>query len=714
MFEANRGQTDHQVKFLSRGASHTLFFTPSEMVLTMVSPDGELGSSESSVAVMRKKLADANPSPELVGLDELPGRLNQFIGNDPAAWCADIPTFAKVKYPDVYPGVDMIYYGRRQQLEYDFVLAPGADPNLISLRFEGADELELDREGNLILQLDGREVIQRAPVIYQEVDGKRQTVEGGYALSGTRNGSAPRMADGDSWTAGMAVGFQVAAYDVSKPLIIDPVLSYSTYLGGSGNDRIPIIAVDAEGQAYVAGNTNSANFPSPAPIPPTYRGGPFDVFVAKLNASGTALVYSTYLGGSGDDTIGSIAVDSAGNAYVLGRTNSNNFPTMSSYQSSPGGFFDVFVTKLAPDGSALVYSTYLGGSASESSSDIKVDADGNAYVTGGSGAMPGSPNNFPIVNALQPVFGGGADAFVAKLNSTGSALVYSTFLGGAGNEFVIGIALDAVGNAYLHGQTTSMNLPTVNPLQPNNRGGMFDLFVAKLSASGTSLLYSTYLGGSGRDIARGIAVDLGGNVCITGFAGSADFPTRNSLQTYGGGPFDAFVAKLNADGTALIYSTFLGGNAQDAGEGLALDGDGNVYVAGFTASANFPIVNPIQATYGGPPGGGMIGGDGWVAKLKSDGSALIYSTYFGGSGEEEIVYLGLDPADNVYISGQTSSADYPTVNPLQAMYGGGPADVFVAKISEPPAGGALLPSVKDADHKVRETRSAGRRSAHRP
>ncbi|MBI4467856.1 MAG: SBBP repeat-containing protein, partial [Acidobacteria bacterium] len=496
-FEANRGQTDSQVKFLSRGPDYTLFLSPLEMVLTMAERTGSgetqtqehvkaseppvvvstrrpLAAFDSHPAVLRMKLTNANPSPKLLGMDELPGKVNQFVGDKPDKWRANIPTYTKVKYEDVYPGVDLIYYGSQLQLEYDFVVAPGADPNTIRLAFEGADNMEVDGEGNLILHVAGSDVIQRAPKIYQEIDGIRQTVGGGYILS--------EIADRKSNLENPDVGFRVAAYDASKPLIIDPVLVYSTYLGGSGNDRFPIMAVDATGNVYLACQTNSTNFPTANPVQPA-NGGSVDVCVAKLNATGTALLYSTYLGGSGGDDFPSIAVDRAGSAYVIGRTRSLNFPTVNPLQPTHGGgMFDAFVAKLNATGSVLVYSTYLGGSGDEISWDIKVDATGNAYAGGSTNST-----NFPTVNAFQPTLAGGSDVFVAKLNAAGSALVYSTYLGGSGDELrTPQLAVDDAGNAYVHGQTTSTNFPTVNPFQPANGGGM-DVFVAKLNAAGTSV-----------------------------------------------------------------------------------------------------------------------------------------------------------------------------------------------------------------------------------
>ncbi|MFZ0823455.1 MAG: SBBP repeat-containing protein, partial [Terriglobales bacterium] len=404
--------------------------------------------------------------------------------------------------------------------------------------------------------------------------------------------------------------------------------------------------------------------------------GGYDAFVAKLNPSGSALVYSTYLGGIENDAVLGIAVNSSGNAYVAGWTASTNFPTMNPLQAVyGGGSSNAFVANLNPSGSALVYSTYLGGSCADSGSGIAVDSSGNAYVTGST-----CSTNFPTMNPLQAANAGGYDAFVAEINPSGSALVYSTYLGGSGDDPGTGIAVDGSGNAYVTGQTNSTNFPTMNPLQAANAGGNDDAFVAKLNASGSALIYSTYLGGSGADGGTGIAVDSSDNAYVTGYTASTDFPTMNPLQAaYGGGGYDTFVAEINPSGSALVYSTYLGGSGVDHGSGIAVDSTGNAYVTGYTASTDFPTMNPLQAAYGGGSD------DAFVAKLNPLGSALVYSTYLGGSHDDDGLGIAVDSSGNAYATGQTNSTDFPTMNPLQPTNGGG-YDVFVAKI------GSLLSS----------------------
>jgi cysteine synthase len=575
-FEANAGQTDPQVQFLVRGSGSTLFLTATEAVLTMRGPEG--------TSPVRMQLVGANPTPHVRGEDVLPGTSNYFIGNDPQQWRTAVPNYAKVVYDEVYPGVDLVYYGTQGRVEHDFIVAPGASPSLIALEINGAGQVAIDAQGDLVVTNEAGEMRLQKPVLYQEVDGQRREIPSGYML-----------------IAGSRVGFQVGAYDATKPLVIDPVLVYTTYLGGSSDDEGTRIAVDAAGQAYVTGVTNSPDFPvAGSPLQSSLRGNS-DVFVAKLNPDGTALVYSTYLGGSGSDLGYAIAVDTAGNAYITGNTGSPDFPgtATSPIQAYISGGSDAFVAKLNTTGTALVYSTYLGGNAGEIGEAIAVDAAGNAYVAGFT-----ESSNFPVVgNPLQATFGGLVDGFVAKLNASGTGLVYATYLGGSRIDDVHGIAVDTAGNAYVTGGTTSTDFPgtATSPIQAHN-GGQDDGFVAKLNATGTALIYSTYLGGSGGDAGEAIAVDAAGNAYVAGFTPSPDFPMAGDpIQAHFGGSFDAFVAKLNATGTALVYSTYLGGSATDEGRGIAVDAAGNAYITGNTSSLDFPgaASSPIQAHNGG-------------------------------------------------------------------------------------------------------------------
>ncbi len=563
----------------------------------------------------------------------------------------------------------MVYYGNPQQLEYDFVVTPGTDPSTIKLALLGADQLEINSLGDLVLHTAGEQLQLHKPLVYQEIDGVKQAISGDYILKDQH-----------------LVSFRVGEYDTKKPLIIDPVLAYSTYLGGSGRDNGNSIAVDAEGNAYIIGYTNSFiipnDFPTKNPLQPPSFVGANNVFVTKLNPEGTALVYSTYLGGGSDEGYG-IAVDDKGSAYVTGRTLSANFPTKNPLQPNLSNSFDAFVAKLNPEGSALVYSTYLGGSGMEYSSGIAVDYKGNAYVTGFT-----SSTDFPTENPLQPTFAGQLNnsennAFIAKLNPEGSALVYSTYLSGANNtfgggSFGFGIAVDYKGQAYVTGTTSSTDFPTKNPLQPNFGGRSSDAFVAKLNSEGTALVYSTYLGGSKLDEGRSIAIDAKGNAYVTGTTVSTDFPTEKPLQVASSGigynQQDAFVAKLNPKGTALVYSTYLGGSKTDYGQGIAVKAKGSAYVMGTTFSTDFPTKNPLQDSLGS-------NGGTFVVELNTQGTEFVYSTYIRGSGNGG--GIAVDTVGSAYVTGTTFSTDLQLKNPFQdtldTVYH---QDAFVTKLAE--------------------------------
>ncbi len=673
-FEANRGQTDRRVKFLSRASGYSLFLTGDEAVFELSGSKADTKKTKiagtdlalpPSMAVpkvggmLRMKLLHANVTAKVTGEDELPGTSNYFIGNDRAKWRTNVATYAKVKYEGIYSGIDLVYYGTQRQLEYDFIVAPGADPRRIAFDVRGAKRVSWDEHGDLVLKMEigEGEIRLHKPVVYQKKEnGARQQIAARYAITGTNR-----------------VGFEVADYDASRPLYIDPLV-YSTYLGGSSTDLGYGIAVDSAGNAYVTGYTFSADFPTVNPLQPINDGN-YDTFVTKINSAGSALVYSTFLGGSGGEQGWGIAVDGAGNAYVTGLTTSTDFPTTpGAFQTICGDallcdYGDAFVAKIDSAGSALVYSSYLGGSVGDAGYGIAVDGAGNAYVTGATNSF-----DFPTMNPLQPTYGGYGDAFVTKINATGSALVYSTFLGGSRPDAGRSIAVDSAGNAYVAGATYSSNFPTMNPLQPAN-GGAPDAFVSKLNASGSALVYSTYLGGSDYEVGIGIAVDGAGNAYVTGPTASRDYPTKNPLQPALGGYYDAFVSKLSPTGSGLVYSTYLGGNSPDDAWGLggiAVDSAGNAYVTGSTSSSNFPTVNPLQKKERGDA-------DAFVSKLNPTGSALVYSTYLGGTVEEVGTSIAADSSGNAYVTGWTTSTNFPTKNPLQPVYGGN-YDAFVAKI----------------------------------
>jgi hypothetical protein len=689
-FEANRGQTDSEVKFLSRGNGYSLFLTSTEAVLALTTPrrgdaetrrenHGERGTASSlhaysvdaahpnseirnsKSAVLRMKLVGAKTTPQVEGRDELPGKSNYFIGSDPAKWRTNVSNYARVQYRDVYPGIDLIYYGNQRQLEYDFVVAPGADSRVINLNFKGAQKIRVDGQGDLLLQVAGGEVHQRKPVIYQEVDGLKKEIAGRYVIRGSYQ-----------------VGFKVAKYDMSKPLVIDPVMVYSTYLGGSSEDIGQGIAVDGAGNAYVTGNTISTNFPITAGAVQTSSGGSREAFVTKVDSTGTAVVYSTYLGGSSDDFGWGIAVDGVGSAYFTGYTFSTNFPaTPGAARTTNAGGADAFVTKLNATGSALLYSTYLGGSSLDRGFGIAVDGQGSAYVTGSTFST-----NFPVTggaaqttNASSPFIA--ADAFVTKLSPTGSVRIYSTYLGGASEDGGLGIAVDGVGSAYVTGSTQSTNFPTTLAAAQTSFAGRFDAFVAKLNATGSALLYSTYLGGSFEDSSLGIVVDGAGSVYVSGFTFSTNFPTTlGAVQTNNAGISDAFVSKLDATGSALLYSTYLGGSGPDTGRGIAVDGAASAYVTGNTLSSNFPTTRGLGFSHGS--------GYAFVTKLSQSGTALVYSTYLSGSGDDIGQGIAVDSADSAYVTGYTNSSNFPITLGAFQPANAGSYDAFVVKIADEP------------------------------
>jgi hypothetical protein len=669
-FEANQGQTDAQVKFLSRGRGYALFLTPSEAVLSLKKPQARAKaaslaksppSPETEETVLRMQLIGSNSAPKVLGKEALPGRVNYLIGKDPAKWHTKIPTYGKVAYEDVYPGVELVYYGNQGQLEYDFVVAPGADPHTIKLAFKGADHIQVNPAGELVLHTASGDIRMHKPVIYQEIGGARKPVDGGYVLKDDHR-----------------VGFRVTAWDRAQPLVIDPVLSYSTYLGGNADDKGNDIAVSLAGNAYVVGTTASTNFPTAKPLQEA-NGGETDVFVAKLSRDGSALIYATYLGGSGTEEGMGIALNLRGNAYITGTTASTDFPTVHALQPDNGGNFDAFVAELSRDGSALIYSTYLGGSGNEidafrSHSNIGVDFRGNAYVVGTTYSA-----DFPTkAGAFQRNLKGPNDAFVAKLSRDGTALIYSTYLGGSGYE--IGLAIDVTprGDAYVAGSIFfSSDFPTTPGAFQTSCGS--DVTVTKLRRNGSGLVYSTCIGGSDFDFAGGIDVDARGHAYVAGNTVSSDFPTARALQSAYGGNRDAFVLKLTPGGSNLIYSTYLGGSKADLAFDIAVDVRGNAYITGGSESSDLATVNPLQATCHANAFGDC--GDAIVATLNPTGSSLTFSTFLGGSGSDGGEGIAVDILGNSYITGVTfDTNDFPTEKPLQPLLGGGRTDAFVAKI----------------------------------
>src|SRR5574341_838493 len=689
-FEVNQGQTEPAVKFLSRGPGYGLFLTQNEAVLALTRTT-KAKEDQIEATLVRMQLVGAKPKPNIIGLDPLPGKSHYFIGNDPKQWHTNVGQYGKVKYQSVYPGIDLVYYGNQQQLEYDLVVAPGADPKRIRLAFQGVKTITIDKDGQLVLDTGDGKLIQHKPIVYQEVDGERKVLDGRYVLKGKQQ-----------------VGFQVAKYDLTKPLVIDPVLAYSTYLGGSLGDAGLAIAVDSAGSAYVTGRTYG--------LPPVVGGfdgecgGPIvqpwssygtwgglcvnmyflsgdgggslsyvsDAFVTKLNPDGT-LSYSTYLGGQGDDVGTGIAVNGDGFTYVAGWTGSGNFPITAGAYDMVLNNAEGFVTKLAPDGTLqpasaqLAYSTFLGGSATDYAYAIAVDAAGQAYITGQTNSV-----DFPVANAAQSLIGGGNDAFVAKLNAAGTGLLYSTFLGGSNTDNGRAIALSVAGdgsvNAHVTGSTASIDFPTSPGAYDTVANGGTDAFITRVSVDGGVFDYSTYFGGTGNDYGYGIDLDSlasGWNVYVTGSTASTDFPTTTGSFT------GAFVSKLDLDaGNQLVYSTNPGGSSSNA---VAVTSAGNAYVAG----AN--------------------GNDAFVTQLDASGTSQVYTFPLVSSGVDVAYGVGVDGSGNAYVTGSTAGTDFPTTpGAAQPSYGGGSSDIFVSKIAVASAVklNASAHSVNEADGTV--------------
>ena len=685
-FEVNRGQSDGKVKFLSRGRDYTLFLTADETVLTLRAPD-----HDEEPAVLRMQLRGANPEPSVNGEAELAGKRHYFIGNDPAQWHRDIPTYGKVRYRDVYPGIDLLYYGKAGLLEYDFILRPGADPDKIRLAFKGAERISVDHSGNLVLHTAVGDVIHRVPLVYQDLPEGRREIQAEYRVTDDVDGPG-------------AV-FRLAAYDTSFPLIIDPALSYSSFLGGSSVDEGNAVAVDASGNFYVTGGTLSTNFPGDnggyAPhvggvstAPTQVLNNPSDAFVSKYDSAGT-LLFSVYLGSDGvlGDAGNGIAVDAAGNIYVTGYTTGSflKFPTTSSaYSQNHVSSFDVFVTELASDGASLVYSTLIGGGKGDIGEGIAVDATGNIYVAG----TTFSDGTFPTKNAYQSSGDGNAsfsDGFVLKIDPTQSgaaSLFYSTFLGGSSVDEINAIAVDGVGDVFVTGQTLSSDFPLKNAGQASF-GGAYDAFVAELNTTGSALIYSTFLGGSGSEAGNGIALDGTGNAYIVGVVAAQpdgaggylpdDFPvTSGAYAAAIKGGSDAFVAKLDTVGTKL-YASYLGGSGGEEGRAIAVDGSGNTYITGWTDSSDFPSINvTIQSGNAGSK-------DAFIAKLTPAGNGqndLLYAGYLGGAGDDMGNGIAVDGKGNAYVTGwtETDIGFSYTQDASQTSFGGGARDAFVARI----------------------------------
>jgi hypothetical protein len=668
-FEENGGQADRAVDYLARGSGYSLFLTHRQAVLAL--HNSKFGSGTDVLRMELLGAADPAGAGAPQGEQAMPAASNYLIGSDPSQWHTHIVNFARVRYPAVYPGIDLVYYGNQQQLEYDLVVAPGTDPGVIRLHLAGAEGLRLDETGDLLVQMHGGTVAFHKPVLYQEVDGHRHRVSGAYRL----------LADN-------SFAFTIGRYNPKLPLVIDPTLAYSTFLGGSNEDMIASMALDSSGAAYLTGTTYSTDFPvTPGVLKATDSDPRAIAFVTKLNSTGTALIYSTFLGGTGGSSGGdnglSIAVDSSGDAYVSGSTYSTDFPvTSGAYQSknkaAAVGSSTSFVSKLNATGTALIYSTYLGGSQQDTAQSLALDASGNVYVAGVaySSDFPVTAGVIQSTNKSAP--SDGWNEFIAKLNPTGSALIYSTYLGGSTDYEgggVVRIAVDSSGNAYVSGNAYSTDFPvTTGAYQPTNKGKAgvdSNLTLSKLNPTATKLLYSTYLGGTGSsyhgDAAYGLAIDSTGDAYLTGPTYELDYPVTsgayqptnktgsNSLPT-------GYVTKMNPAGSALVFSTYLGGTGSGAGDrisALAVDSSGNVYLTGSTGSIDFPVTS--NAYLSSNPAANNNGSVVFLTELNPTGKSLVYSTYFGGtdSFSDSGNALVLGKSGGVFLAGIATGPSFP-------------------------------------------------------
>jgi hypothetical protein len=704
-FEANHGQVDGSAQFFARGIRSQLLVSPDAAELRLF--------GQTSSHLLRMRFIGANSEARVSGVDELSGKINYLIGNDPSRWRTSIPTFTRIGVTGLYPGIDLVYYGNQSRLEYDLTLAAQSDPRSIAIRFEEVDKLSISADGELVLDLGGTEIRQPKPVVYQVIQGHRVDVDGGYKLMDDRT-----------------VTFSVGEYDHDLPLVIDPMLSYSTYFGGIGTDNAWAVAVDTNGFVYIAGQTTSTQSSSgktlatPGAFQTNFQGGSItgDAFVAKFDNLGTNLIYLTYLGGNGDDVAYGLAVDDSGDAYVAGATDSANFPVKNAIYTNINGninpfsssyLADGFVTELNPAGSSLVYSTYLGGSGADAAKAIALDSSGNAYVTGFTFST-----NFPVtVNAYQKHSGVSnwvyqayynCNAFAAEIGAGGASLVYSTYFGGNFYDVGQGIAVDNSNNIYITGYTGSTNFPVshavmqvigtniyngslLNGATNQVPGFGFDAFVAKFAPGFNNLVYSSYLGGVNNDIAEHVAPDVLGNAYVTGWTVSTNFPiTVTNLPAIQNGLVDilgngapitnAFLSQIIWNGANAVIGNsvvFGGTNAFsiDIGYGVALDPSGNIYVAGSTTSTNFPAVNAsgyLAATNAGDS-------DAFIIAFNNDLSGVIYSATLGGAANDSAYSVAVDPDGDAYIAGQTYSATFPTNNARQVILNG-TANAFLAKV----------------------------------
>ncbi len=682
-FEPNLGQWDARIRWLGRGPSCLVMLADREAIFRLGGPGGMPGTLRGPRA---GGLLPAGPGGDLrmefVGGAEAapvrpagrrPSVSHYFLGKDPGRWRSSVPHYDEAAYEGLWPGIDLVFRGDPARLEYDLLVAPGADLSRARLRFTGQTGLALDGEGNLLLTMARGVVRHEAPRLWQETAEGRREVAGAFRI-----------------LPGGEVGFEAGAHDRSRALVVDPKVDYATFLGGAATDWPMDVVADSAGRIVVAGYTSSSNFPMQAAYQGNVGGGTNDGFVTKYSADGATLLFSTYYGGDGFDDPYGIAVDASDDIIVCGITSSTNLPTVSPFQSTNGGGTDdTYLVKLISTGSYLVFSTYYGGPGQDEAYDVAVDSGGIHLV--------GATNDaaFPTKSAAQTVYGGGtADALLVKFNAAASSLTYATFFGGAGLEFAQAVAADSSGGACVSGETFSANLPVVGPFQaapgdsapsPTTR----DAFYMKLAPSGQTVSFASYLGGASDDFCETIAVTGQGEIVLAGHTASAAFPLVQPFQSfYGGGAYDAWCTRVNAQGSGLVFSTYWGGSGQEYNRGMGVDSAGDIVFCGITSSANFPLYSAFQTTY---QGGSPINNDGYVVRINGAGNQVRTSTFIGGPGADDPLGMAIDGNRGVIVVGVTDSSSFPVVSPKQSNYGGGNVDAYVLRVAlTPPAAPSTL------------------------
>jgi hypothetical protein len=682
VFTENQGQFPGEVIFQTRVPGATVYLCSDKVVSVFTQDIGSQDGDRSlyPYETMREPQAqqmfsltaefkDANPNTTIAGEERLPYCNNYFIGNDPTQWHDNVPNYQRVAYHDIYPGIDLIYHGDAIGLKYDFIIHPGADLSRIQVHYMGDHGVTITPRGELQVQTAYGAIYEDTPLMYQEIHDHTRVVNGGYCLRGPD-----------------VFGFEVESYNPEVPLVIDPAMVYSTFIGGTQIEYEFSIAADPSGYTYITGFTGSPNFPTtPGAYDTTYNGN-YDAFVTKLSPSGNTIIYSTFIGGTYSDIGNDISVDAHGNAFITGFTGSPNFPTTpGAYDTTHNGDEDVFVTKLNQSGNTLIYSTLLGGTDYEEADNIKVDSNGSSFVTGWTSSI-----DFPTTpGAYDTTHNGDYDVFVTTITPSGDALIYSTYLGGTMRDWASNIVIDDHGSAYITGFTGSTNFPTTPGTYDTTHNGDDDVFVTKLSPSGDALVYSTLLGGIGRDHGNDISVDTHGYASLTGYTNTSDFPTTpDAYDTSLNGKYDVFVTRFTPSGDALAYSTLLGGTETDVGKGIFIDATGYMTVMGYTYSTDFPTtLDAYDATHNGRA-------DVFMTTLSPVVNTLVYSTFLGGTSVDLGYSIAVDSKENVFLAGFTNSSDFPTTpGAFDTTYNGN-YDGFVTKfhlntapyMPDPPSG----------------------------